>query len=617
MIIYESNKVDFVNIVDNNMIAETIKNIFIKKGISGGTPSEYASWDNSLQRMKNIIADTRIPDDVHIAIEYTPKMVGRRIDFMVMGHDQDDNKNFLVIELKQWQNAAPVEGKNDIVETYVGQAMRQVSHPSYQAMEYLSLLTDYNSNIESEKIHGYACSYLHNADKEINKALLDKSLFKYIVSYPLFMKSDVSILKEKIIHLTSKGKGKEILYIIENGKIKPTKKLKDAAKSILNGSQEYILYETQKLVYENILSKVNESNNVFIINGGPGTGKSVLGINLLSKIIQNNKSCYYVVPNAAFKHSIQKSISRNSVNAKFLVASSGGFFDWGNKTTIDWVIVDEAHRLKRKGAFMYKGENQIDDIMKASSNVIFFVDDRQLINSLDIGSVDKIIQTAKDNGKNIFFDDDYKLTIQFRCTGSNGYINAVLNCLQLEQTGNRWLNESDQYDFQIYDDPNDMFESIKEKNNQGHLSRVLAGYSWKWKSKNEQNREDIHFINDVKMDEYNFSAPWNYQKDANWIADENSINEIGCIHTSQGLELDYCGVIIGNELTIDENGNLVADIKNYYDATGKKNLKDKPEQLTQYIKNIYYVLMTRGQKGTYLFVRDKKLREYFKKFIVK
>lgn len=620
MIIYDNTKSAFNNDVISNQIINKIYEAMRSKGF-GASPSEINSWNNSMNFMRNILDTDKIPNDCQIALEYTIPFSRKRIDFMICGYDQNNNKNILIIELKQWSNTKTSDIYDHVI-SFVGKAERELLHPSYQAKSYEYTMFTFLSVIQNGNIKSSSCSYLHNANKKDNLHLLDKTKYSYVDECPVYFRDDFIELQDKIAYFVNKGNGKEILYAIENSKIVPSKKLIDVVAKSISGNSEYMLIDSQKFVYENIMAKVNDKNNIFIINGNPGTGKSVVALNLLAEMLKHKKLVTFVAPNSAYRNNLVNAIKIDktiSKDQKFIfneVCKGSGNFYNAKENIFDWLIVDEAHRLKNSSAYMYNGNNQIEDIIKVAKNVVFFVDDKQSIRYEDIGSTKNIIEIAKEFKKNIFTGSDYKLETQFRCAGAQGYINALDTILQLEETGNFYLNENSEYDIRICDTPQQMQELIEQRIQEGYTkSRIVAGFAWEWKTKNMQI-DELVFNKDIVIEEYNYEIAWNYNDGKMlWATRDDGIMQAGCIHTSQGLEFDYCGVIIGNDLAIDENNIIFGNIKEYKDISGKKNLKDKPELLSQYIKNIYKILLSRGQKGTYIFIRNNELREYFKKHI--
>lgn len=285
--------------------------------------------------------------------------------------------------------------------------------------------------------------------------------------------------------------------------------------------------------------------------------------------------------------------------------------------------IDEAHRLKNKEN-LYLGNNQIEDIIKSSKNTVFFVDENQVIRTNDIGTNKNILNAAKKYNKNVYYGNDYFLQTQFRCIGAQGYINALDTVLQIKETANYYLDEDNNYEIKICDTPQEMEDLLNKKISKGYKnSKILAGYAWEWISKKckEEDLDDSKY-HDIKIN--NWSIPWNYgYQDNLWAKKSQNKRQAGCVHAVQGLEFDYCGVIIGKDLSIDKNNNIFAIYENYYDKVGKtnyrgvgtKSLKEDNKELTRLIKNIYKILLTRGQKGTFIYICDNELRNYFKKFI--
>ena len=414
-----------------------------------------------------------------------------------------------------------------------------------------------------------------------------------------------------------KGDNEKALYDIEGGRIRPSKSLQDALKLMLDGNEEFKLMDNQKVVFEKIRKTVfkkmlSGKKNVFIIKGGPGTGKSVLAINLLVKLNSAGYVTQYVSKNSAPREVYQVKLKGNYTQKYIgsLFKGSGCFID-SQKDEIDVLLVDEAHRLNEKsGIFKNKGENQIKEIINSAKLSVFFIDEEQRVTLSDIGSIDEIRRLAKEAGANVIEDE---LTAQFRCNGSDGYLNWIDDVLELKNTANFDGFDFD-YEIEVVDNPSEMREKILEKNKVNNKARLLAGYCWDWISKGNYNNYDIVFP------EYNFKMKWNLTSKEPWAIGKNSVNEIGCIHTCQGLEFDYVGVIIGEDLRY-ENNRVISDfskraktdqslkgIKKLY-----KNDKEKAlEKADEIIKNTYRVLMTRGMKGCYIYCVDKELQKYIK-----
>lgn len=275
---------------------------------------------------------------------------------------------------------------------------------------------------------------------------------------------------------------------------------------------------------------------------------------------------------------------------------------------------DEAHRLSEKsGMFNNKGENQIKEIIDAAKCSIFFIDERQRVHINDKGSVEEIKKWARNADAKIYLAE---LVSQFRCNGSDGYLAWLDYVLQIRDTANLTLDNID-YDFVVEEDPDIVREFILKENRINNRSRMLAGYCWNWPKKyqNDADYKDICIGS--------FGMSWNLGNTKTFAIDENSVNEVGCIHTSRGLEFDYVGVIIGNDMRY-ENGTVITDftkrastdqslkgIKKLY----KKNPQEALSVADEIIKNTYRTLLTRGMKGCHVYCTDPGLRNYLKEML--
>lgn len=620
MIVYEATKQLFVEDVVQDRIEENIDRKFYEKMGYHTSKSERNAWNNSMQYMMKVLIDNNIPGNVGIAIEFKIPNTSKRVDFIITGKDGKFKNTAIIVELKQWTDADIVSGKDGIVKTVTGHALREVAHPSYQAWSYATTIEDYNETVQDRQIDLHPCAYLHNYLAVTPPTLLSDNYKYYLEKAPAFIKGDVEKLRDFINKYIEYGDDKETLYMIENGKIRPSKSLQDALSSMLKGNEEFVMIDDQKLVYETALdmarkSYIDGNKRVLVVKGGPGTGKSVLAINLLVKLTSENMVCSYVTKNAAPRNVYATKLSGDFRKTRInnLFKGSGSFVE-SSENEFDVLIVDEAHRLNAKsGMFQNLGENQIKEIIKASKFSIFFIDESQRVTLKDIGSVEEIQKYIRQVNAE---SEVMELESQFRCNGSDGYIAWLDDVLDIRKTANNEGFDLD-YDIKICDDPNEVRDIIFEKNKINNKARLLAGYCWNW-IKDGKNKSDVF---DITIPEYNFAMSWNLGNSQTWAIDPNSVNEVGCIHTCQGLEFDYVGVIIGNDLRYEDN-KIVTDvteraktdqsIKGIY-KMAQKDFDNAMKVADEIIKNTYRTLMTRGQKGCYIYCTDKKLSDYLKK----
>lgn len=614
MIVYASTKSGFSADVAQNQIEDKILTLVQKRLHHSTSESEIRSWRESLKYMYILLERSKIPDDAGIAIEYNIPQTSKRVDFILTGRDEENRPTAVIVELKQWENVWPTR-MDGIVTTILQGNRVQTNHPSFQAWSYAALLEDFNETVRTDDIQLVPCAYLHNCSAP--HVILDPFYKEHTDKAPPFLKSDTDKLKAFIERHVRKGDRGQLIYRIDGGKIKPSKSLADALLGMLQGNPEFLLIDDQKLVYETALALADKAargkKQVLIVEGGPGTGKSVVAINLLVELLGREKVAHYVTRNAAprdvYMSKLTGSFRKSRINNLF--KGSGSYVD-SERNCLDVLVVDEAHRLSEKsGMFQNLGENQIKEIIHAARLSVFFIDEDQRVTWKDVGRKVDIRRWAEKAGAEIV---ELDLQSQFRCNGSNGYLAWIDNTLQIRETANRTLEDVD-YDFRVFDDPNEMRRIIEDKNFANNKARMVAGYCWDWISKKDKRQVD------VKIPESGFQMRWNLSDDGSlWILKPDSVKEIGCIHTCQGLELDYVGVIVGPDFVV-RNGNVLArpeyrsrmdaSVKGFKSAL-KKNPRDANRKAAEIIKNTYRTLMTRGQKGCYIFCTDPETNEYFR-----
>lgn len=618
MIIYSSTKQDFIQDFEQGILVKKLHQTLIEKYRRVGE-SEIHSWQTSLSYMANVMRDIAIPDLAGVAIEYIVPNTQKRVDFIITGLDQNNKEHVIIVELKQWGEAFKVEDKDNIVSTYLGGGLREVTHPSYQAWSYCSLIENFNEDVQIRPIELHPCAFLHNFDESISTELRDPIYSAILDISPMFTLGQMNNLRNFIKTYIPKPDTTNIMESIEHGKLRPSKALQDSILSMLKGNKEFVLIDDQKVEFEQIKNAAlnaikNNQKTVYIVRGGPGTGKSVVAINLLAECIHNGYMAQYITSNAAprnvYSTMLQKGFKKTEIKALF---QSSGTFHTRSKNALQIAIVDEAHRLREKsGMYQNEGEDQIKEIINASLFSVFFIDRNQRVTFKDAGTIDKILKFSTEQKALIY---EGALESQFRCNGSDGYLAWLDNVLQIAETANYDGFEGD-YNFRIFDDPNAMYASIKTKNKINNKSRVLAGYCWDW----PKEGRTASLVKDIQIPEHNFGISWNLENSTTYAIDPDSINEAGCIHTTQGLEFEYVGVIIGDDLRY-ENGKLIVDInkraKTDQSIKGiKKLLKENPEEghriANEIVKNTYRTLMTRGQKGCYIYCTNKGLANYFK-----
>ena len=617
MIVYNANKGQFVQDVRTNVIATKILDLIREKGLNAGQDREFAAWQNSMQFMRNIVDDRDIDDDVQIAIEYNIPQTSKRVDFIIIGSNDKGKDNIVIVELKQWTKAEVVDDDMHFsVRTYVANDNRIVCHPSYQAYSYSRFISNYSQVVHSQNINLVPCAYLHNYLSRYKQALAADIYKEWYTSAPFFVMDEVQpfidFVKKYVTKKSSKG---DLLYLIDHGRIKPSKSLQDAMATMVRNEPLFDLLDEQAVCFDMCVRTMlqclkDHKKRSIIIQGGPGTGKSVLAVNLLMHYLLCNCNAAYVTKNSAPRQAFLSILSHNKAEG---IADICQLFrsPFGLSrvpaNAYDCLIVDEAHRLVKKMYGDWTGENQVKECINASLLSVFMLDEDQAVTTKDIGSIHEITRWCKELGSTVIMREETKLVSQFRCNGSDAYIQFIDNLLQRnEETLNVPLTELN-YDFRVFDDACQMREALREKN-ADNKARMVAGYCYDWNVKNRRGVVDITLPG-------GFQAKWNLENDKIWAINPKSFEEVGCIHTAQGLEFDYVGVLIGKDLkyvnrrVVTDKGAISSDDK----SSGIRGAND--DVARRLILNTYKTLLTRGQKGCYVYCEDEGLREYLKTMI--
>lgn len=614
MIVYKNNKIGFQRDIINGVLADKLDELFHLLHIHKESEGEYRSWKNSLERMNSIISLMRVDDDIEIALEYQIPLTSKRVDFMIAGSNSNGENSIVVIELKQWEDCTPTQ-RESVVKAYIAGVEREVAHPSQQVYSYAKLIENFNESLRESEISLIPCAYLHNF-KEKNRNKLCNKLYEDIIEEaPVFLEHDGLKLKDYISRYILHKANTDLFKIVEYGKLKPSKSLQDAVGNVLEGNEEFEMIDEQQIAYATVLKLVelsldSDKKSTIIVQGGPGTGKSVIAINLLSKIINKGFSCVYTTKNSAPRSVFSASFIRGGRYTigylKGLFKGSGSFINT-KRNKYDCILVDEAHRLNLKsGRYSNEGENQIKEIINASKISVFFVDEDQIISMKDIGRISEIKKQAELLGSKIYFSDSLKLTSQFRCNGSDGYLAFLDDLLQIRATANQSFSEYD-YDIRVFESPTKMREELR-KHNTNNKARMIAGYCYPWESRYDKTKYDI-FLPD------NFKAQWNFTT-TTFATDPDSFEQVGCIHSTQGLEFNYVGIIIGLDLRYCKERQMVITdykkrAKSDFTISGVKTEEDRL-LADRIIRNTYRTLLTRGQKGCFVYCEDDSLSQYFR-----
>ncbi|MCD4740024.1 DUF2075 domain-containing protein [archaeon] len=621
-VIYDAPQEKFFEDVLNKRVADIIEENFREISSHRATKSEYNSWDSTADEIKRIIEKSGL-NDVYVCFEYQVPYTQKRIDCILFGKNNENKGIAVHIEMKQWQDITPLDIEGNFVETYTGGAKRKVSHPSQQVEGYHTYLINFVEIFEEDLFELIGCAYCHNYKKTDGEGLFAPQYSKIIERYPLYTKTDISRLAEKLKNVLAKGDGFGIFNKFMRSPIKPSKKLmKQISKIVEENQQEFSLLNDQIVAKNAILHKIKQSEkqnekNVVIIKGGPGTGKTVIALHILAELASQKKKrkIFFSTKSKPLREAIKNRVGKE---AKLLFTNLNQFMPSRvEENELDALIVDEAHRIEKTSnhRFTHKEDQtdmpQVDQLIRCAKTSIFFIDDKQQIRGPEIGSTQLIKETAEKYNCSVI---EEQLVSQFRCGGSNDYLDWLESVLGHSKE-KKILEKDEPFEFKIFDSPLQLYEEIKRKDNQKGISaRIVAGFCWPWSNKLENGE----LVKDVKIN--NFEMPWETHMKVNppdgyvrwyeWAYKPEGIKQVGCIYTAQGFEFDYIGVIVGPDVKYDKAKDiLIGDIAETCDPILKS--RDK-ENFDSYVRNIYRVLMSRGLKGCYVYFVDKETEEFFK-----
>ncbi len=656
-VLYQAPQEQFIREVERNLVSQKMRHTAEQAGIHSAE-NEIASWENNAPHIARLLTQCGAKDS-YVTFEFLVPFSRKRIDCMIYGTGEDNSENVIHIELKQWSNktvgVADSDGNftaddaanrqpDDIifnVEAFTGHANRIVAHPSQQVKGYQGYLSNFIEVFSNHEVSLTGLAYCYNYTKNDTtkpSVIYDAKYTTLLSQYPTYAKDQFDELTEKLTGLLKKGAGLSIFNKVMQSPIRPSKKLLNEVKTMVeNGdTSTFALIDDQLVARNMILDKIRPyiydggfQKSVIIVNGGPGTGKTVIALHILAelaKLTNNGKglNVQYATKSASLLGGVKSKV-RPATRILFQNVTSyvPAVTD---ENAVDVLLIDEAHRIGRTSNSQYTPAarrtnlSQIDTIIRATKVCVFFIDEKQAIRGAEIGNTNMIREAAAKYGAKV---EECTLTSQFRCNGSDNYMDWLEQVLYNRLVTSKF--KLSDFNLQILDSPQEMYDRLVEQDNvPGQTARIMAGFCWKWSDTLDENGD---LIKDVEIGD--FKMPWEthrnftrtpkgYVKWYEWAYKPEGIKQVGCIYTAQGFEFDYAGVIIGPDLIYNTETHKIETVKS---ATRDPMLRNAPNEATMtyddYVRNIYRVLMSRGMKGCFLYICDENLRNYMKQLLAK
>lgn len=615
MQLYAGPSEEFIDEAVQRVIAARLGDAFYDYYRFRASASEFASWQNSLAALAHQLRYSGVRDH-GIVLEMQLPLSSSRLDCLVFGKSANGDQRAILLELKQWTEVLPSEF-DECVEAFVGGAIRKLLHPSAQAVRYADYLEDSNTAFHpsQETISLFPCAWLHNMHPGASGPLRSTEFSKILERAPVFVNSDADRLTEFFQRHVGAGDGMAVMEKALTGKHRASRKLLESTAKLVADEPTYRLIDDQVVAFQAVLAMVRRAKKdarakaMVVVKGGPGTGKSVIALNLLGTLAKRGIQVHHATGSKAFTENLWRILgSRSKAHIKF-------FNNYGQTAgnTIDVLLADEAHRIRTSSndrftpASKKTARTQVDELVDAAKVSVFFIDDHQSVRPGEIGSTAMLREAA------LRFSARYEevdLRAQFRCAGSDEYIDWIDQLLEIRKTGVKNL-DSTAFQFELAATPDELEEKIGDAAKAGYSARLMAGFCWPWSPPDEHG----NLVDDVVIG--TFSRPWNARPEARrlaktiprsmfWASDPGGLGQIGCVYTAQGFEFDYGGVIWGPDLVV-RDGIWLGQPSASRDHVVKTRAGAR---FLDCVKNTYRVLLTRGLRGMALYIIDDETRAF-------
>jgi len=646
----------FISDVENNTWMNKLEDGF-KKEFGGWNPKEHMSWPGSHPHLANALRSTGIGDAI-IALEVQlPTIGGFRADAVLFGKGKNGSSYCFVIELKQWSEAK----KSKIGYPKIWNGYYPDDHPSIQAYNFQQNLEHWlveANPSEGNSVTIRSCAFLFNLRRSDAGELIGNDFENDLKNSPLYTGDDISSFRDRAKSLLSNESGLEVYTRMSNSAVKPSINLKEKLKDILLKHERFLLAGEQLNAAHTINACIDDATlqggkHVIVIDGGPGSGKTGVAMNVMSSALEKNIIPDFIAPSAAVIHGYRKIVKELKSRFKFTFEYSPKDKkkgDWWNnlakhENQHDLLIIDEAHRLPQnteivRGATMpHKYRSKIStcrEIIRASKVSVFFVDDLQIIKPQESVRMADIIRDANAENATVH---EFALPYQFRAGGSSRYLDWLNRVLQVDGGEPFSLTHEDQINFSIVNDPNEFSEILSLENVDQDRARIIAGWCWYWSQTFDENNE---LLNEVAIQNHNsitFSMPWEAPLSKKgmisgippgeyWAIDPRAQNQIGSVYTVQGYDFETICEIWPLDLQWNESENKWCCFPGRTPHSGK--LKNGPAQydnidhflrgvtgdeLVVYLKNIYRILLTRGMYNVHVYFMHEETKSRFSKFL--
>lgn len=552
------------------------------------------TWKYTLEVLKQLIDSSTINYDCGIRIDYVMLEQNNRFEILISGEYKDSTKIY-VLELLPWENISDTD-QLDIVSYSDNEGVeKQCVHPSYQSISYKQYLSKTGANFTIE-----LGVYLFECNKNLHTLKIIDSYKALTKEAPIYFAEDSNLISEKLSSFEKYANGKYILNLFHERDHLSSEGIDAVLSSILSSEEIGMLTEDQKLIMASVIKNCDaQSPTLITVDGAPGTGKTMLAISCMVELGKRSKKVAYVSRTRVQCDMLKNKLKeRTDIEFDIEVIPRFRINQKNNFQKYDAIFVDEAQMLTSK---MFDDDVSIviKTIMESADTVICLYSSTQIMYGTDFNQ-NELRQIANNYNKAF---ESHNLNRNLRYSGKGSGINWLAHQLQMANTGNYEDWDNDSYEITLVDEPQELFKRVKEKSVAGNPSRVLVRY----------HRTSELAINPVtgekcySLPDYNILIPVCTTLNPNigsWYKDDSLIDYAAGPYAVQGLEFNYVGVIIGKEISYDVNSGNIVSAKHDEAFTNDEEIK--------FIKQVYYILLTRGMNGVFIFIEDIKLRNYIK-----
>ncbi|WP_328591145.1 DUF2075 domain-containing protein [Gordonia zhaorongruii] len=597
----------------DSLVEQLLSQMLFTTGHRAGE-SEQNSWRRSLPALAGDLREAGL-GNVEMLVEYHMPLTSKRADVVLAGiHPRTGEPSYVVIELKQWTAAFSFEDSAELVEV-PGMPGGPKLNPILQVRGYCEYIGDFARVLQDQPDALAGAVYLHNAN--------DPSLVDDLKAVPVttmgrvFTAADRGKFHEFLRSRLSDKQGRSSADLLLNSAAAPSRQLlKVAAEEVKNRSQFHLL-GSQQLAVDLVMHQVDQakksnSKRVIIVAGGPGSGKSVIALELLGELARQGRSVLHATGSRSFTQTLRKVAGYRAPRVQKMFKYFNQFMT-ADANDLDVLIMDEAHRVRETSVDRYTkaalrtDRPQVDELISAARVPVFLLDEHQVVRPGEMGSLEQITSYAKSLGLETVH---IPLDAQFRCGGSAEYLEWVQRLLGLSEKEPTAWKPVPEFTVEVADTPWDLERRLLEKMDDGYSARMTAGFCWPW-----SDPRDGELVPDVEIGDW--ARPWNAKGDrrigdappsALWATQDGGFGQVGCIYTAQGFEYDWNGVILGPDL-LWRDGRFVIDRSANRDPDFRSSTKVSDLRFTRLVRHVYKVLLTRGMVGTVLYSTDEETRD--------